>query len=99
VTGHVPGRSPVPVRRPVPVVTVTAASSLGGLVERVARLLADADVRAQASADDGSGYALDQLRLEDLASRIGVTSDPEARAALDRRRDLEATALAHLYPS
>jgi len=96
VTGLVPSRKAAPAKVGLPA-ALGDGDSLGGVVERLAKILASAETRADAAAADGISYSLDHLRLMELAADYGLDADPEAKALLDRRRDKEVQGLARLY--
>jgi len=96
VTGLVPSRKAALAKAGLPA-ALGDGGSRGGVVERLADILASAETRADAAQADGIGYSLDHLRLLKLADAYGLGADPGAKALLDRRRDKEAESLTRLY--
>jgi hypothetical protein len=68
-----------------------------GLADRIGQLVTAFDQHAATVCDDTTTYARDHLTLEDLAVRLGLAGDAEARAILAQHQRAEVAALTRLY--
>lgn len=67
------------------------------LADAVTGIVGELEQRMAARCDDALTYATDYLGLEELAARLQLGDNAQARAILERHRASETTALFRLY--